>query len=64
MANSTSIKLLLESLLEHSDIRMFSMIQERSGSTLLKLRLDIFENGGHISEDQVRGGGTSRVYLT
>ena len=53
--------------MENSDIRMFSMIQERTGSILIKLRLDTIQNGGDIQSDSdnlVKSGGTSPVFLS
>ena len=63
MANSHSVKQFMENLIENSDIRMFSLIQERTGSILIKLRLDNIQNGGDIQCD-MKKGATSPVFLS
>ena len=63
MDNYSSVKLLLDNLLNQGQIQMFSVHNERSGSTLIKIRVSDKANGGHICSQSEPGEVTQDVFL-
>ena len=63
MDNYSSVKLFLDNLLNQGQIQMFSVHNERSGSTLIKIRVSDKVNGGHICSQSDTGEVTQDVFL-